>query len=375
MAQHRITEATMYCRKCGYQLAGLSANRCPECGQTFDPANRRTYLQHPKGSSRRWWLRVAGIALLVLLALVATGMYGTHAWLRWRWRSQQAAMVALQARGWRVQVRPRTFRAPGGRAGAYLANWFIIDTSYMLDSVAVDWVPPLNAHFHSEAERPGDADLAILDGLPLETSLRLYLSPSTVTDVGLRHLQGRSGLTSLRVEGSAITDAGLKYLSGLQGLRDLSLANTRITDLGLSHLQGLPNLQDLSLWGTPITDTGLGYIAKLPRLESLDLWGTRITPAGMAQLRNSSRLKVLRHVPEGMTDEVIAHLKRLPRLQKLSLDRSRITDAGMADLGQMTGLKDLSIESPDIGDEGLAHLEGLTNLETLSLRSPRISDR
>jgi ribosomal protein L37E len=98
MPHEQKMPTSMYCRKCGYQLHGLSENRCPECGRTFDPANRRTYLQHPKGSSRRWWLRVAGVTLLVLLALIAAGMYGTHAWLRWR--------------GWRVQVRPRDVPSP-----------------------------------------------------------------------------------------------------------------------------------------------------------------------------------------------------------------------------------------------------------------------
>ena len=40
----QTTRGPMYCRKCGYHLAGLSANRCPECGRVFEPANRRTYL-------------------------------------------------------------------------------------------------------------------------------------------------------------------------------------------------------------------------------------------------------------------------------------------------------------------------------------------
>jgi hypothetical protein len=38
---------TMWCRKCGYPLDGLSENRCPECGREFDPDNKRSYLSWP----------------------------------------------------------------------------------------------------------------------------------------------------------------------------------------------------------------------------------------------------------------------------------------------------------------------------------------
>ena len=46
---------------------------------------------------------------------------------------------------------------------------------------------------------------------------------------------------------TAITDAGLVHLRGLTGLRKLVLWGTRVTDVGLVHLRGLVGLRELDL--------------------------------------------------------------------------------------------------------------------------------
>jgi hypothetical protein len=51
-----------YCRKCSYILDGLPENRCPECGQPFDPGNPRTFRLRPK--------RIQNRALVVLMYLL-----------------------------------------------------------------------------------------------------------------------------------------------------------------------------------------------------------------------------------------------------------------------------------------------------------------
>lgn len=39
---------TMYCRRCGYVLDGLPENRCPECGEQFDPRNSCSFRSSPQ---------------------------------------------------------------------------------------------------------------------------------------------------------------------------------------------------------------------------------------------------------------------------------------------------------------------------------------
>ena len=36
---------TLFCPKCGYNLSNLPENRCPECGEAFDPVKLQTQLR------------------------------------------------------------------------------------------------------------------------------------------------------------------------------------------------------------------------------------------------------------------------------------------------------------------------------------------
>ncbi len=102
------------------------------------------------------------------------------------------------------------------------------------------------------------------------------LSSTQVSDAGLAHLAGLSGLQSLSLWNTKVSDAGLAHLARLSGLQSLSLWNTKVSDAGLAHLAGLSGLQSLYLSSTKLSDAGLAHLAGLSGLQSLDLSGTQV---------------------------------------------------------------------------------------------------
>ena len=73
------------CRQCGYDLQGLTDERCPECGAPFDRAERERILaraQQPPPRPKRLWL-----ALLVVLGLTVSALAGLMAYRRATHRS------------------------------------------------------------------------------------------------------------------------------------------------------------------------------------------------------------------------------------------------------------------------------------------------
>lgn len=68
------------CKRCGYDLHGLTEHRCPECGTDFDPQERERILariHNPPPKPTRLWL-----VLLVVLLLVAGVTAGLVVYLR-----------------------------------------------------------------------------------------------------------------------------------------------------------------------------------------------------------------------------------------------------------------------------------------------------
>ena len=223
----QITQPSMYCRQCGYQLQGLSENRCPECGQAFDPGDSHTFRRNPQGWLVRRWLWRAAIAVLCLPLCVATDMLVLY----WGSRAEQPARAIIQQRHGTF-----TYRYVG-------PDWL----ARLHSEIDWEWLPSV---------RPFDTVGTRIKGVDL-----------SATRPWLRQLPGAN-----RLDGASSIEADLAILKNLRWLRAVNLAYTGFSDGAIDHLRGL-DLEDLDLQQTAITDKGLSHLAGMTSLRHLNLSG------------------------------------------------------------------------------------------------------
>jgi len=177
----------MFCRQCGYNLHGLPENRCPECGQAFDPNNPKTYWRHAATLSRRRWAKRIIVALLTLLILSTVA--GVSLW--YPWHGKQAAVQMV-----------RRYKGYGGG---------VVHTT----AIGLQWLQCL---------------LGNRGGFLLQRVDDIYIINSPVTDTDLASLKELPYLRSVALSGnSKLTDAVLVNLENLKQLQELYLEGAQIT--------------------------------------------------------------------------------------------------------------------------------------------------
>jgi Leucine-rich repeat (LRR) protein len=353
----------MYCRTCGYQLAGLSAYRCPECGRPFDPANGRTFLRRPKG----WLVRRLIRRMLVALACLAVAIGAAMAWLYYDWKRCNApglGFVAASVRLDKKTIGPAWLKYLLGRRLGYLLD--------RPESVTFGQV--------------GDDDLAragMLLSLEQVFVVGDQTQPSHVTEAGLAHLRDLKSLRTLGLQNTPISDAAMAPISQLRSLESLGFTHAQLTDSGLAQLGGLKRLRRLSLYlCSGYTGAGLSFLKDLPQLESLVLYGQEITDQAAVNIAEAKNVRTLDLRDTAITDEGLRHLAGLTKVEVLyvlpvsgdikdgQIVRStepRISDAGLQYIGQMTELRGLILSSTRVTAHGMKHLAGLKHLEALDL--------
>ena len=282
----------MFCRSCGYALIGLPANRCPECGRDFDPADPKTFLARPRRTVLRRIVKV--VLVLFCLTLPADAYLG---YLDWQVHREKEAIQFLCANGALIEIYntapPWSKHVLRGHA-TWL--WDRADEVYLLmpsnsknipqAMVAVGNLKLLRKLFLG-CGAVTDRDLVNLKGLKaLQT---LDLTETRVTDAGLVNLRALTGLRELFLQDIPVTDAGLvnANIRGMTSLETLVLNFTNVTDAGLAEIKGLTDLHFLGLGHTLVTDAGLGRLKRLAALGYLDLSHTQVSGAAVAALQKS----------------------------------------------------------------------------------------
>ncbi len=132
------------------------------------------------------------------------------------------------------------------------------------------------------------AALGLADLVKLTMLAKLDFTGAGIGNAELEPIKSLTRLKELDLRGdSKVTDAGMAHLNGLTGLEILRLGGTQVTDAGMVHLAGLKNLLRLELDDTQVTDAGLEHLAMLPKLCYLSYYSTKITGQGLHKLKKS----------------------------------------------------------------------------------------
>lgn len=74
--------SSRYCLRCGYPLVAQTENRCPECGDSFDPNNPDSYRERPMRKPQPVILLLAVYLMPFVLNSLLLTVIGTGKWHR-----------------------------------------------------------------------------------------------------------------------------------------------------------------------------------------------------------------------------------------------------------------------------------------------------
>ncbi len=200
----------------------------------------------------------------------------------------------------------------------------------------------------------GARDLSYLDKMPGNLAQIDFHNLETVTDSGLGHLQNKTTLVRIILDGTDVSDAALKNFSKLVNLNNLPMNNTLVTGTGFAFLRNLPKLRSLSLDRCPIKDCSglrelkslyslkisncnlnneaLKYVSEMPSLTLCDVAYNPINNAGVAFLSKSKTIQSLNLSETHISAGCIKYLKSMPSLVQLELSNRLFSEASVREL-------------------------------------------
>lgn len=360
------TEAsvTIYCRKCGYALVGLSENRCPECGRGFDPGDPRTFLKSARGWRVRWWgKRIAlGIGLLVAVCVVAAAaIFGN---LYWHWRAEQPIIAAIRQQGGIARVDPLANPSHRWLFSSLLATRLPWHESSGIAEVILGLSPRVFDVEYTSTSLTS-ADLGVLPALPWLKSVCFV--GTRLSDSALGPLSRAERLERLFFARMSLSKEDIACIGRIRGLQLIRLREVNLLDgADLADLRELPALSELSLYGDPIDDGVLQQIGQISTLRRLYIASPHITDEGLRHLAGLAALDTLTIESAQITGSGLHYLKGLPVLRRLTLFGCPVVDDGLESLKDWPSLEELRLNGTRITDAAAKHLAAVRTLTSVS---------
>jgi hypothetical protein len=121
---------------------------------------------------------------------------------------------------------------------------------------------------------------------------------SSIEQLGGKTRSDKRHIVKIDFRKSRATDNDLALVRQCPMLDRLVLSPS-ITDAGLRQLEGLPNLTSLDLQNTQVTDQGLDALKTMPKLVQLYIHGSKITPEGAQALETALPKLTIEKFPVG----------------------------------------------------------------------------
>jgi hypothetical protein len=99
-------------------------------------------------------------------------------------------------------------------------------------------------------------------------------------------IDGAESIVELKLDGAGLGDAELAIIGGLPLLQKLNVANNEISSAGLTVLVGHDELAELNLYGNgAVTSAAQTSLSEIPSLRKLFVWQTGLSSQDIEELR------------------------------------------------------------------------------------------